>query len=275
MGRPRPGWPDVDRALARRRRTGRLRSSHRQSSTRSNATGAMVGPGEVEVARILAGIPALGAELSERTIPAETGLVTMTVSFEKGCYTGQELVARIDSRGSNVARHIRHLRFSEDGGTRYEPVPRRPGGGKCHERRPLLRPGLAGARLGGPRVRKTGLRWSALLESGPRGARRGRSRTRLMGARPRAVVVVLAAMSCAVTFASCGGGVQTLDIPAPPPTSPPSSAACSTRTDDDRRRGRGRGYSYHHGPVGPPRERFAERHSVRSSGAGARCDGPC
>lgn len=59
-----------------------------------------------EAARIEAGIPVMGAELSERTIPAETGLIERTVSFTKGCYTGQELVARIDSRGSNVPRHM-------------------------------------------------------------------------------------------------------------------------------------------------------------------------
>ena len=76
------------------------------------SAGIMVGPAEVEVARIVAGIPKLGAELSERTIPAETGLVNITVSFEKGCYTGQELVARIDSRGSNVPRHLRGLRLA-------------------------------------------------------------------------------------------------------------------------------------------------------------------
>ena len=32
-----------------------------------------------------------------------------TASFTKGCYTGQELVARIDSRGGNVPRHLRGL----------------------------------------------------------------------------------------------------------------------------------------------------------------------
>ncbi len=64
-----------------------------------------------EVARIEAGEPAMGTELTERTIPAETGLVTETVSFTKGCYTGQELVARIDSRGSRVARNLRGLAF--------------------------------------------------------------------------------------------------------------------------------------------------------------------
>jgi aminomethyltransferase len=60
-----------------------------------------------EVVRIEAGIPAMGRELDESTIPAEAGLVDRTVSFTKGCYTGQELVARIDSRGGNVPRRLR------------------------------------------------------------------------------------------------------------------------------------------------------------------------
>jgi folate-binding protein YgfZ len=49
----------------------------------------------------------MGHELEERTIPEETGLVAAIVSFSKGCYTGQELVARIDSRGGNVPRRLR------------------------------------------------------------------------------------------------------------------------------------------------------------------------
>lgn len=57
--------------------------------------------------RILAGVPAMGSELTERTIPAEAGIVERSVSFTKGCYTGQELVARIDSRGGNVPRRLR------------------------------------------------------------------------------------------------------------------------------------------------------------------------
>ncbi len=51
----------------------------------------------------------MGAELDERTIPAEAGIVDRSASFTKGCYTGQELVARIDSRGGNVPRHLRRL----------------------------------------------------------------------------------------------------------------------------------------------------------------------
>lgn len=65
-----------------------------------------------EAARVEAGFPRHGAELDERTIPAEAGLVQAAVSFTKGCYTGQELVARIDSRGSNVPRHLRGFLLS-------------------------------------------------------------------------------------------------------------------------------------------------------------------
>ncbi|MHB8506726.1 MAG: CAF17-like 4Fe-4S cluster assembly/insertion protein YgfZ [Acidimicrobiales bacterium] len=72
--------------------------------------GRRLGEDEWEAERIAAGVPVMGAELTERTIPAETGLVPLTVNFTKGCYTGQELVARIDSRGGNVPRHLRLLR---------------------------------------------------------------------------------------------------------------------------------------------------------------------
>jgi folate-binding protein YgfZ len=60
-----------------------------------------------EAVRIEAGVPVMGREVDEKTIPAETGLVDRAVSFTKGCFTGQELVARIDSRGGNVPRHLR------------------------------------------------------------------------------------------------------------------------------------------------------------------------
>ncbi|HLI02003.1 MAG TPA: hypothetical protein VKV06_14540 [Acidimicrobiales bacterium] len=66
-----------------------------------------------EAERVAVGVPRMGAELDERTIPGETGLVPRTVSFTKGCYTGQELVARIDSRGGNVPRRLRALRAAD------------------------------------------------------------------------------------------------------------------------------------------------------------------
>jgi folate-binding protein YgfZ len=62
-----------------------------------------------EAWRIANGVPAMGRELTEATIPEEAGVVDVAVSFTKGCYTGQELVARIDSRGRNVPRRLRRV----------------------------------------------------------------------------------------------------------------------------------------------------------------------
>ncbi|HEY1988562.1 MAG TPA: glycine cleavage T C-terminal barrel domain-containing protein [Acidimicrobiales bacterium] len=67
------------------------------------------GPDAFEAVRIEAGLPVNGSELTEATIAAEAGLVERTVSFDKGCFTGQELVARLDSRGSKVARKLAGL----------------------------------------------------------------------------------------------------------------------------------------------------------------------
>jgi folate-binding protein YgfZ len=66
-------------------------------------------PAAYEALRIERGVPRMGSELGERTIPAEAGIVDRSASFTKGCYTGQELVARIDSRGGNVPRRLRGL----------------------------------------------------------------------------------------------------------------------------------------------------------------------
>jgi folate-binding protein YgfZ len=56
-------------------------------------------PDLLEVLRVEAGIPRTGAELGEDVLPAEAGLLSRAVSFTKGCYTGQEVVARMASRG--------------------------------------------------------------------------------------------------------------------------------------------------------------------------------
>jgi folate-binding protein YgfZ len=66
--------------------------------------------------RIAHGIPAMGNELTDETIPGEAGawVIDVSVSFTKGCYTGQELVARIDSRGNNVPHPIRLLMLDGD-----------------------------------------------------------------------------------------------------------------------------------------------------------------
>ena len=62
---------------------------------------------EYERLRVEAGEPVHGIDVSEESIPQETGLVDVAVHFEKGCFVGQELVGRIDARGGNVPRPLR------------------------------------------------------------------------------------------------------------------------------------------------------------------------
>ncbi len=69
-------------------------------------------PESIAAARVAAGWPAAGAEITDGMIPGETGLVPVAVSFTKGCYTGQELVARIDSRGNSVPHLVRRVRLT-------------------------------------------------------------------------------------------------------------------------------------------------------------------
>ena len=59
-----------------------------------------------EVRRIAAGIPAMGSEMDSTTIPGSTGVVERSASFTKGCYTGQELVARVNSRSAGTPTRI-------------------------------------------------------------------------------------------------------------------------------------------------------------------------
>ncbi len=66
---------------------------------------------EARAWRVMAGEPVMDVDVDESTIPQETGLVDEAVSFTKGCYLGQELVARIDSRG-RVNRRLCGLRLS-------------------------------------------------------------------------------------------------------------------------------------------------------------------
>jgi folate-binding protein YgfZ len=54
---------------------------------------------ELELLRIKAGTPRFGREIDDRVLPAEAGLVERAVSFTKGCYPGQEPIARLHHRG--------------------------------------------------------------------------------------------------------------------------------------------------------------------------------
>jgi folate-binding protein YgfZ len=70
--------------------------------------GAEVGEDELERWRIESGIPRWGREIDERILPAEAGLDETHVSFTKGCYPGQEPIARQRHRGK-VNRKLRVL----------------------------------------------------------------------------------------------------------------------------------------------------------------------
>ena len=75
--------------------------------------GEEVGEEELERWRIEAGIPRWGREIDERVLPAEAGLDETHISFTKGCYPGQEPIARQRYRGK-VNRKLRVLDVEGD-----------------------------------------------------------------------------------------------------------------------------------------------------------------
>ena len=201
---------------SRRSATRRRRSTSSARAPRSGAAhaalleklprfgGAEFDEDVAEVLRVEAGIPRFGAELDEQVMPAEVGVVDRAVSFTKGCYVGQEPVARLHYRG-HANRSLRALAPAVVPGPGAvvvsgerevgrvtsaveSPVARRPAGA----RRGAPRGGRRGARahrLGGRRVRRGGARRAALrlapLAVSLRRARRRDARRRGgRGARP-------------------------------------------------------------------------------------------
>jgi folate-binding protein YgfZ len=80
---------------------------------------------DAEIVRVESGRPRYGVELDDATIPQEAGLNERAVSFTKGCYVGQETVARLYYRGK-PNRHLRGLRLSgpaDAGATGLSPKP--------------------------------------------------------------------------------------------------------------------------------------------------------
>ena len=67
----------------------------------------------LETLRVEAGLPRFGADMDETTLPPEAGLEARAVSYSKGCYIGQEIIARIRTYGQ-VARALRGLRLPDD-----------------------------------------------------------------------------------------------------------------------------------------------------------------
>jgi tRNA-modifying protein YgfZ len=76
------------------------------------AAGAVpAGAATAEIRRVETGRPRYGVDLDDTVIPQEAGLNERAVSFQKGCYVGQETVARLYFRGK-PNRHLRGLRLS-------------------------------------------------------------------------------------------------------------------------------------------------------------------
>lgn len=68
----------------------------------------------LEDARLAAGWPVMGREIEPgERLPAELGVSSVAVSFTKGCYPGQELVERMESRGAKAPRQLRRLTVAE------------------------------------------------------------------------------------------------------------------------------------------------------------------
>jgi folate-binding protein YgfZ len=67
----------------------------------------------LELARIEAGIPRFLQDMDETNLPPETGLERNAISYTKGCYIGQEVIARIRTYGQ-VAKALRGLRFADE-----------------------------------------------------------------------------------------------------------------------------------------------------------------
>lgn len=61
---------------------------------------------EYEERRVDAGFPRVGVDIEVGDLPATTGVLSVAVSFTKGCYPGQELVERMDSRGSSAPTQV-------------------------------------------------------------------------------------------------------------------------------------------------------------------------
>ena len=71
-----------------------------------------VGPAALAAARIEAGYPVFGVDMTDDTIPLEAGIEDRAISFTKGCYVGQEVIIRVLHRGGGrVARKLMALRI--------------------------------------------------------------------------------------------------------------------------------------------------------------------
>ncbi len=78
-----------------------------------SAGGGACGWTAFETARIEVGVPRFGADMDETNLPMECGIESSAMSFNKGCYIGQEVLNRVHTMG-HVAKELRGLRLADD-----------------------------------------------------------------------------------------------------------------------------------------------------------------
>jgi folate-binding protein YgfZ len=83
------------------------------SSAAREAGGCVAGWNALELSRFEASIPRFPIDMDETNLPPEAGLDHRAISYSKGCYIGQEVIARIRTYGQ-VAKALRGLRFEEE-----------------------------------------------------------------------------------------------------------------------------------------------------------------
>jgi folate-binding protein YgfZ len=71
----------------------------REAAVQASMTPVDLTPVELDVLRVEAGVPRFGTDIDARVLAPETGQQERAISYKKGCYIGQEIVARIDARG--------------------------------------------------------------------------------------------------------------------------------------------------------------------------------
>jgi aminomethyltransferase len=87
-------------------------AEHIQAVRAALAPAAALDDATLDVLRVEQGYATFGRELSQEYIPLETGLLD-AISFTKGCYVGQEIIARMESRG-RLAKVLRGLKLTTD-----------------------------------------------------------------------------------------------------------------------------------------------------------------
>jgi folate-binding protein YgfZ len=87
----------------------------RESAERFKRAGARpVSIDSAEIVRIENGIPRFGVDMDENNLAPETGIQSRAISYSKGCYIGQEVIARIRTYGQ-VAKALRLMRIEGEG----------------------------------------------------------------------------------------------------------------------------------------------------------------